>query len=102
MRTVTYITSRIPCPYNNYELNQVAKTIMILLQISEGSDVSLLLGHSAAVHNQRAIAHWVKMYLETHPNQQDFKDDVYPAFIRHLNRCQQDLMTEAELQQTRY
>jgi hypothetical protein len=102
MKTVTYITSRIPCPFNGYELDQIAKTIMILLQISGGSDVSLLLGHSADRPNQSAIALWVKGYIESHPNQQDFKDDVYPAFIRHLNRCQQDLMAEAELLQARY
>lgn len=98
MSNVTYLTSRICCPYNFYELNQMAKTLMILLQIPEGSEISLILGQTVDKPNQESIALWVREYIESHPNQHDFKDDIYPEFIRHLNRCQQDLLAEAEWQ----
>lgn len=74
------------------DLLPVATTIMKLLGISDGHDISLILGYPLETNNRWAIVQWVYGYLEEHSEGVNFREHIFPAFAAHLRQQRSSLV----------
>lgn len=74
------------------DLLPMARTIMDLLDMTDGHDVALILGEHYTTKNRHAIAYWINEYLKENPLEQDFTLHIFPRFTRHYRQKREDLV----------